>query len=75
LVIDKSAWFPFINGRYACIGKQLALSELRVVVAKLVLEFDIDFAPGEDGTTLLEDSRDVFTVTCAKLNLTFTPRS
>jgi cytochrome P450 family 628 len=50
------------------------MSELRTVIAKLILEFDMSFAPGEDGRALLEDSEDVFTTACAKLELVFTPR-
>ena len=32
-------------------------------------------AKGEDGSNLLQSSRDVFTTACAKLDLVFTPRS
>jgi hypothetical protein len=49
--------------------------ELRVVVALLVTEFDIQFAPGENGEALLHDSKDFFTVSIADLNLVLTLRS
>ena len=49
--------------------------ELRIVVALLVTEFDIQFAPGESGEALLYDSKDFFTVSIADLNLVLTLRS
>jgi hypothetical protein len=54
------------------IGKQLALNELRAAISKMVLEFDVEFAPGETGRALLEDSKDVFTLSNADLLLRFT---
>lgn len=48
--------------------------ELRSVVAELVTHFEVEFAPGEDGTALLEDSKDFFTVSLADLRLVFTER-
>lgn len=57
------------------IGRNLALNELRAVISKSVLEFDISFAPGETGRPLLEESKDIFTMSLAKLELRFTKRS
>ena len=48
--------------------------ELRTVVAKLVTQFDVAFASGEDGTVLLQKTEDCFTMKLADLFLTFTPR-
>ncbi|KAL2065841.1 hypothetical protein VTL71DRAFT_3511 [Oculimacula yallundae] len=62
LIINKSAYAPFSVGRYGCIGKNLALMELRTVAALLVTKFDISFAPGETGNNLLEKSEDYFTI-------------
>ncbi|KAI3320354.1 cytochrome P450 monooxygenase-like protein [Xylariaceae sp. AK1471] len=74
LVLKKKAFCPFSLGRFSCIGKNLALNELRTVISKAVLEFDISFAPGETGQALLEESKDMFTMALAKLDLRFTPR-
>lgn len=60
-------------GPYGCIGKQLALLELRTLTARILLEFDVQFAPGEDGTKLLNESKDHFTVTMADMELLFKP--
>lgn len=62
-------------GKYSCIGKQLALNELRTVITKMVLEFDVAFAPQEDGTKLLTESKDVFTMSNAELRLVWTERT
>lgn len=60
-----------ITGPYGCIGKPLALMELRMVVASLVTRFNIVLAPGEDGHDLLERSRDQFTLNLGDLFLVF----
>jgi hypothetical protein len=48
--------------------------ELRNVIARIATEFDVRFAPGEDGTALLEKSLDTFTMALAPLQLVFTNR-
>lgn len=48
--------------------------ELRTVIALLVSQFDVKFAPGEDGAPLIKDSKDYFTISLCDLHLVFTPR-
>ncbi|KAH7073023.1 cytochrome P450 monooxygenase-like protein [Paraphoma chrysanthemicola] len=74
LVKDKSAYAPFSLGAYSCIGKQLALMELRIALFMLVTEFDICFAPGDDGSNFLYNDQDHFTIAIADLKLVFIPR-
>ncbi|KAH8797552.1 cytochrome P450 monooxygenase-like protein [Hyaloscypha sp. PMI_1271] len=74
MVRDKGVFVPFSVGPYSCVGKQLALMELRNVIARIVTEFDVKFAPDEDGTALLEKSTDTFTIALAPLMLVFTKR-
>ncbi|KAI1338195.1 cytochrome P450 monooxygenase-like protein [Xylariaceae sp. FL0016] len=74
LVLNKNAWCAFSFGRFACIGKNLAFNELGTVICKMVLEFDISFGPGETGERMLEESKDVFTMIMARLDLRFTTR-
>jgi cytochrome P450 len=69
LVKNQSAFIPFALGHWACIGKQLAYIELRTVIVRLVMAFDIGFAPGEDGRKLLEESNDAFTMVVADMYL------
>ncbi|KAK7748664.1 hypothetical protein SLS53_000685 [Cytospora paraplurivora] len=70
---DKGPYFPFLYGAYTCPGKNVAYLSLRIALAKLVLNFDISYAPGEDGDHFEEDSLDTFVVTLPALNLQFTP--
>jgi hypothetical protein len=65
---------PSFIGRYSCIGKGLALMELRTVVALLILTFDVRLAPGETGMDLLTKSKDKFTISFADLYLMFSKR-
>jgi cytochrome P450 len=39
--------FPFAIGPRHCPGKLLAISELRIVLAMLLFQFDIDVVPGK----------------------------
>ena len=61
-------------GTYGCIGKPLALMQMRAIVAKLIMKFDVSFAPDEDGTGLIEKTRDHFSLGLADFNLVFTER-
>jgi cytochrome P450 len=74
LVKEKSAFSPFATGPYGCIGKPLALMQIRTIVAKIIMAFNVRFADGEDGVNLLEKSRDHFTLGLADLNLVFEKR-
>ncbi|KAL9624745.1 MAG: hypothetical protein Q9160_001099 [Pyrenula sp. 1 TL-2023] len=72
LIKDKRAFKPFGQGRYGCIGKQLALRELRFVIAMLIQKFDVRFAAGEDGTAVWKEARDFFALIPGSLKLAFT---
>lgn len=50
-------------------GKALAMMELRFVVALLVQEYDIGFAPGEDGIRVWREMKDQFTAGPGRLEL------
>lgn len=63
-----------IIGPWACVGKRLALMELRRVTAELLLRYDISFAPGKVNDAFLMDGKDTFTLTAAPLLLNFTKR-
>ncbi|KAL4868857.1 hypothetical protein BDV12DRAFT_208924 [Aspergillus spectabilis] len=70
LIKHRDAFIPFSTGPAGCIGKNLALMEMRLLTAHLVTKFDVAFAPGEDGTELL-NSNDHFTVALKPLRLCF----
>lgn len=62
MVKHEDAFAPFSMGPFGCIGKSLAMTELRTVTSRLVTKFDMSLAPGEDGSRLLYQTRDHFTV-------------
>jgi cytochrome P450 len=74
LVHHKDAFQSFNSGPYGCIGKNLALMELRTVTAQLLDRFEVKFAEGEDGRALMEDSIDHFTTGLGGLRLAFEGR-
>ncbi|PHH64775.1 hypothetical protein CDD81_4037 [Ophiocordyceps australis] len=71
LVKDSRSFLPFAQGRYTCLGKALALSELRVVTALLVSKYRIRFPHGEVGESVERDLRDQFTAAPGNLDLVF----
>ncbi|KAL3476423.1 cytochrome P450 [Aspergillus californicus] len=74
LIKHKDAFVPFSTGPYGCIGKNLALMEIRLLTAHLITKFDVAFAPGEDGSELLK-SDDIFTIMLKPLHLIFKKRT
>lgn len=45
LVLDKNATAPFSLGPMNCVGKQLAMANVRVTIARLVMRYNLSFAP------------------------------
>ena len=74
MVKNKRAFAPFSQGRYSCVGKNLALAELRYVTALLVGKYIIEFAPREDGSRVEGNMKDQFTAAPGALNLIFKAR-
>ncbi|GLA32837.1 cytochrome P450 [Aspergillus phoenicis ATCC 13157] len=74
LINDQSAFVPFNIGTYNCIGKPLALQNLRATVAHLVTTFDVKFAPGNAEKDLIQRSKDCFVLYHGELDLIFTRR-
>ncbi|KAK1058047.1 hypothetical protein LTR33_013493 [Friedmanniomyces endolithicus] len=65
----KEAFAPFSVGPMGCIGKNLALTELRTLTARLVLEFDVRLAPGQENVIRMKDH---ITVDVGDIYLVFT---
>ncbi|KIX00842.1 uncharacterized protein Z518_09907 [Rhinocladiella mackenziei CBS 650.93] len=74
LMFHRDAFAPFSTGPYACIGKNLAYMEIRLLTAQLVRRFDVSLAPGETGQKLLGESKDHFTMGLGECFMTFTRR-
>ena len=71
---DELAYLFYSTGRYNCVGKSLALPELRYVVRSSVTRFEICFCPGDDGQQVEKDMKDQFTAGPGKLELMFRKR-
>ncbi|KAH7050102.1 putative cytochrome P450 [Macrophomina phaseolina] len=76
LVADRNAMFPFQVGQYACAGKGLAMWEMRSVLARVALAYDVSFAEGDavKGKDFDEGMKDTFTMTLGPLWLVFRER-
>lgn len=77
LVAERGAWFPFQVGQYACVGKGLAMWEMRSVLTRVALGFDVGFPEeegGDRGRAFDEGMRDTFTMTLGPLWLVFRER-
>lgn len=74
MVKHKDAFGPFSVGPFSCIGRNLAYMELRTVTSQIVDQFDIKLADGEDGSGLLNESVDHFTMGLKPLMLKFEMR-
>ena len=48
-------------GRYGCIGKPLAMQVLRLMLARILLDFDMQFAPGFVPGRFLSSVRNIHT--------------
>ncbi|KAI9164122.1 Cytochrome P450 monooxygenase notG' [Paramyrothecium foliicola] len=75
MIKDKAGYAPFSTGPYGCIGKPLALMQLRLVVADCIMKFEIEYPKGQDGRHFIDNVKDRFTWGLAELNLCFQPRS
>ena len=74
MVKDPSAFAPFLIGPASCIGKPLALQNVRSTIAKLVCIFDISLPPGDDGSGFEKGIKDRWPLGVPELMLTFTKR-
>ncbi|CAD6451908.1 7a9d94ff-9170-4066-ba75-deea6008af81 [Sclerotinia trifoliorum] len=74
LVKDRRAFIPFGYGVHSCVGKTLALQELRLVVARIVRTFDVQFGPSYDEAVFESEWKDHLAVKIGNLWLRFLPR-
>ncbi|PVH70062.1 putative benzoate 4-monooxygenase cytochrome P450 [Cadophora sp. DSE1049] len=78
LVLNRQAFIPFSTGMTNCPGRNLAMMELRDVVARTMGEFDVslpeDVARGFDTEVFMKGTRDCFMATVPDLDVVFTAR-
>ncbi|KAH6876594.1 cytochrome P450, partial [Thelonectria olida] len=71
---EKVPWIPFTRGQFACAGKNLALMELKMVLSRIALRYNMEFPPGEDGEKFDKEAKDTFTLNVPELLIVFTLR-
>ncbi|RYP42639.1 hypothetical protein DL767_000008 [Monosporascus sp. MG133] len=71
MVKDARGFAPFSQGRFNCVGKNLAMSEMRFVIALLIKRFEVGFGGDNKGEKLFADLRDQFTAAPGRLDLQF----
>ena len=62
------------TGHRQCVGKSLALTEIRLVVATLLKRFQVSFPAGQDINSVVDDMKDQVTAQPGGCRLVFTPR-
>ncbi|KAL5514555.1 hypothetical protein ACEPAG_1871 [Sanghuangporus baumii] len=71
---NTSAFIPFSTGPANCVGKNLALLEMRMVVAAIIQKFDIKFAAGYDPRTWDEELQEFMAMRVGRLPVALNPR-
>lgn len=69
---NKQCFHPFAFGVRDCVGKNLALSELRVVISRLLFRFDMELEPGQENW--LRDNRVLIVWVKGELRVKLTER-
>lgn len=72
--MNAAAFIPFSYGPANCAGRNLALVEMRMVVALLIQRFDMTFAAGYNPGSWNKAIKDWFVVKVGELPVTLTPR-
>lgn len=75
LLLSLKTSLTGIVGSHNCVGKRLAMAQLRSVVKVVVSSFEIGFAPGEDKNSVWENLKDQFNAHPGKLHLVFSVRN
>lgn len=74
--MNAAASIPFGFGPTGCVGRELAKAEIRLIITKLALSYDLAFAPDFDTEEFEADIRDLFTLYAhTPLRLRFTKRN
>lgn len=72
--VSSNECLTYRTGPYACVGKRLALIEIRRVVAEVLTRYDVRAAPFLNKEAFVDGKQDTFTLVSAPLPLIFTPR-
>ncbi|KAL7928749.1 cytochrome P450 [Trichoderma chlorosporum] len=70
---DSVPWIAFNRGPWTCPGKGLAMMEVRMVLSRIFLQYDVKFPLGIGGDTFERDIIDNASMVLPPLYITFTP--
>ena len=73
-ILDRRAFIVFGTGPYKCVGNNLAMIEMRAVLANIVRTFDFVAADDEDFSAIEKETKDTFTLSMGKLDIVLTNR-
>ena len=74
IVINQDAFIPFSVGPAHCVGKNLAIVEMRMVVSLLIQRFDMRLENSYNPRQWIEDLQDFMVVKTGSLPVIFTTR-
>jgi len=74
LVKDKRAFIVFGFGAHSCIGRPLAMNEMRTTVARVIQRFEVQLGESYDDRVFRDGWRDYSTVKLGPCPLKFVPR-
>jgi cytochrome P450 len=74
LLLERKAFIPFGYGAHSCVGKQLALNEMRLIIAKVSRDFDVEFGESYDEAKFLAEWMDYAVLKIGALPLRFVRR-
>ena len=74
IVHNPDAFIPFSFGPANCVGKNLAMKELKMVFTHLLQQADFEFAEGYDPSSWDDEVEEYFTMDIGKLPVVVTPR-
>lgn len=75
LVKERRAFIPFGYGAHSCVGKQLALNEMRLVLARVVKEFDVVRGESWDEEKFKKEWMDFAVLKIGAVWVKFVPRA
>lgn len=73
-VLTRDAFIPFSVGPASCVGKPVALMEMRVAIANLIRRFDMVFDGGYDSSRWERELLDRFVMVKGQLRAALKPR-
>ncbi|XDG10330.1 hypothetical protein ABKA04_009945 [Annulohypoxylon sp. FPYF3050] len=74
MIHNLAAFNPFSTGHHSCLGRQLAMDTMKLLMARIVKKYRFRLAPGETGTRVFGEMVDQFTANPGNLSLVFEMR-